>query len=262
MPRRSGFSGLITQIARDSVKRQREQQKNELAKARKAEQSRKQALKLNAQASKEAKQRYLESRMQETEDSNKELESVINELSLILENTLTVDDSITFDNLRIHDEFRTFELPPDLQKEPILTSREQYFSKIQKPTTFEKLLPGWEGRYQKQLQEAEKLYKEYQVKFETIVSERSKKVSSLQEEYDKEKQTFDLKIQQRNQETDEFEKAYKSGEPQAITAYYTMVLENSNYPEDFPQEFRIAYVPEPKEIVVEYELPHKKTIPQ
>ena len=32
-------------------------------------------------------------------------------------------------------------------------------------------------------------------------------------------------------------------------------------PDDFPQEFRIAYVPEPKELVVEYELPHKSIVP-
>ena len=35
----------------------------------------------------------------------------------------------------------------------------------------------------------------------------------------------------------------------------------SNYPDGFPQEFRVAYVPEPKELVIEYEIPSTNIIP-
>ena len=40
-----------------------------------------------------------------------------------------------------------------------------------------------------------------------------------------------------------------------------MVLERSEYPEGFPQNFRLAYVPESKELVIEYELPDTSVIP-
>ena len=40
-----------------------------------------------------------------------------------------------------------------------------------------------------------------------------------------------------------------------------MVLERSSYPEGFPQEFRTAYLPESKELVIEYELPDTTIIP-
>jgi restriction system protein len=40
-----------------------------------------------------------------------------------------------------------------------------------------------------------------------------------------------------------------------------MVLERSEYPDDFPQNFRLAYAPESKEMVVEYELPDVTIIP-
>ena len=65
----------------------------------------------------------------------------------------------------------------------------------------------------------------------------------------------------KNQEIDQFENAYKAGEPEAVIAYCSLVLEQSEYPNDFPQEFRIAYVPEPKELVVDYELPTKEIVP-
>jgi restriction system protein len=40
-----------------------------------------------------------------------------------------------------------------------------------------------------------------------------------------------------------------------------MVLERSEYPDGFPQQFRIAYAPDSKEIVIEYELPNLSVIP-
>jgi integrase len=40
-----------------------------------------------------------------------------------------------------------------------------------------------------------------------------------------------------------------------------MVLERSEYPEGFPQQFPLAYVPESKELVLEYELPSPEIIP-
>jgi restriction system protein len=40
-----------------------------------------------------------------------------------------------------------------------------------------------------------------------------------------------------------------------------MVLERSRYPDGFPQEFRVGFVPEPKELVIDYELPTGKVIP-
>ena len=261
MPRRSGFSGLITQIARASAKREREQQKHERNMRQAAERARKQDVKLRAQADKEEKQRYLEERIQETENLNQDLENRISELSNVLEHTLTINDSISFESLRIHEEFRKLELPEELQKEHIPINREQYFAKIPKPSTLDKLIPGWEGRYQAKLRDAEKNFRQYQDKFNTFIAERNKKIAALQEVYDREKQAFDAKIQQRNQEVDELESAYNTNDPEAVIAYNSMVLERSDYPDGFPQEFRIAYVPDAKELVVEYELPSKGIVP-
>ncbi len=261
MPRRSGFSGLIAEIARASARRERDQIKYARAKRLQQERAHRKALREKAQTDKEAKQRYLESRIQETEDLNRALEIKLSELASMLEHTLAVNDTISFDSIRIHGDFHGFELPPELQKEPIVVSREEYFLKIPKPSGIDKLIPGWEIRYQKQLREGERLFKEYQEKIELFAIERNKKIAVLRDKYDVEKQAFDLKVQQRNQEVNELEEAYNSGDPTAIITYCNMVLERSDYPDGFPQEFRIIYVPEPKELVVEYELPRKDIIP-
>lgn len=261
MPRRGSFTSLMYAVARAAARSERERQKLERAKLQEAERIFKQTVRFNAQASKEEKQRYLEMRLRETENINNELKERINELQNILYQTLEVDNSISFSELRINDNFQDFELPNDLQKEPVLTSEKEYFSKIPQPTGLDKLIPGWERRYQIRLQEAKKRYDEYKAKFDAYVIERNKKIANLKTLYDKEKQEFDLKRDQHNQEVNELEVSYKNSEPIAVVTYCTMILERSEYPNDFPQEFRIAYLPAPKELVIEYELPHKNIVP-
>ncbi|MDP2363213.1 MAG: restriction endonuclease [Ignavibacteria bacterium] len=214
-----------------------------------------------ALTNKEERLLYVESRMQDIEELNQNLTNTISDLRGILQQALNTDSIVSFEKLRINEEFPKFALPTELEKEPVSTSREEYFSKISKPSVLGKLIPGWEKRYQRTLQESEKLYKEYEDKFNAHIVERNGKIAGLTEEYENDKSSFDLKIQQRNQEVDEFEKTYRSGDPAAISAYCSMILERSEYPDDFPQEFRVAYVPEPKELVVEYELPTKDIVP-
>lgn len=210
---------------------------------------------------KEEKLLYVEGRTQNTEELNQSLAKTISDLRGILQQTLKIDHAIPFGILRINEKFPEFEFSAEFEKEPILTSREEYFSKISKPSMLGKLIPGWEKRYQKTLQEKEKLFQEYQDKFNVRITERTDKIASFIQEYENDKKAFDLKVQQRNQEVNEFEEAYKNGDPSIINAYYSMVLEHSGYPSGFPQEFRIAYIPEPKELVVEYELPTKDIVP-
>lgn len=62
-------------------------------------------------------------------------------------------------------------------------------------------------------------------------------------------------MQQRNVEVDDFEKSYKHKDISAVISYNSMVLEKSQYPEEFPQNFRITYADNSQELVVEYQLP-------
>lgn len=257
MSRRTGFSRLITEISRSSARAEREKQKQ----IKNAERLKKQKIRLSAQADKAAKQKYIESRVQEVDGLNSELSAQLIELAQILENGLDKNLGITFSELKISEEFQKFELPPELQKEPKATSRQEYYAKIPKPSGLERLIPGWETRYEKRLQEAEIHFQKYERKFNAFISDRNIKIANLQKNYDEEKLTFETNAQQRNNEVAELESAYKSGDPLAVSAYCTMVLEKSSYPDDFPQEFRVTYSPAPKELVVEYELPNKNIVP-
>jgi restriction system protein len=50
-------------------------------------------------------------------------------------------------------------------------------------------------------------------------------------------------------------------DPASVVEYFAMVLGNSVYPDDFPQHFRLAYLPKQRHLLVEYHLPPIEVIP-
>jgi restriction system protein len=64
-----------------------------------------------------------------------------------------------------------------------------------------------------------------------------------------------------NAEIDSFRTEFEAGDPDAIVSYFDMVLQRSSYPDEFPRHFRLAYVPESTQLVVEYELPSVSVVP-
>ena len=204
---------------------------------------------------------YVEDQKQVSEKMNQELAKRISDLKFILYKGLGDDHVALFERLKLYDEFPKFRLPDELNREITPTNRSEYFSKIPKPSPVEKLIPGWKIRYRKTLQEAEILFREYTEKLNAYVVERNNKIAALREEYENEKSAFDLKNQQHNKEIDDFEKAYNNAYVAAIVKYCSIILEHSEYPDGFPKNFKVAYVREPKELVVEYELPTKDIVP-
>jgi restriction system protein len=59
----------------------------------------------------------------------------------------------------------------------------------------------------------------------------------------------------------QFERDYHAGDAEALAEFATLVLDSSEFPEDFPHRTRVLYRTEPREVVVEYELPPQSMIP-
>lgn len=261
MGRRSGFSGVIAAAARNAARAQRQAEANYRRQVREHERSVRQGERSRAQAVKEARQQYLEGRVQEAEDSNSDLAERIDELRTVLEHTLTVNDAIAFDSLRIKEQYPPFAPPRELTATYPQPSREQFLSIVKAPGLLGKMVPGAKTRYERALGEAEGRYQTALNEYHTAAQQRRARLEGLKADYDHSREAFVLKLQQRNGEVDALESAYQAGEGEAIVAYNTMVLERSEYPEGFPQEFRLAYSPESKELVIEYELPGVDVIP-
>jgi restriction system protein len=223
------------------------------------------------QAEKEAKQQYLEDRLQEAQDSNDAITAKVEELQSLIQQTLEINDTIDFGALRITDEFKSFTPPPRLAAQVPPPKRESYTSKITPAAPvgfFEKLFHGEHGKgnriithQEEQTRLAEENYQRALTQWKTAEQNKASQIAHLRAEYDKEREAFEAKKAQRNAEVDDLEAAYRSGEPEAVVTYNTLVLERSVYPEDFPQEFRVAYAPESKELVIDYEFPDVSIVP-
>lgn len=243
------------EVQRKAMERQRKQA--EIEARRQLAQSERE----RKQLEKEAKQQYISSRMEETEEKNESIANYIIELSKILEHTLDINDTIEFDTLRVKEEFPSF-IPP--QELTIVVPRpdKQDFLKNVKSMGFLENALGMKGRHQREVKAAEAQYEDALKAYEASESEKKAKLEQLKSEYDVNREAFLRKVQQRDQEVSELEAAYKAGDSSAIKTYTTMVLERSEYPEGFTKSFRLAYAPESKEMVVEYELPWIDIIPK
>jgi restriction system protein len=72
---------------------------------------------------------------------------------------------------------------------------------------------------------------------------------------------IETEVRERNAAVDELEGAFRAGVPDAVEEYFGQVLALSEYPSGFPHEYQLAYRQEPRELVIEYQLPPVDVIP-
>jgi restriction system protein len=270
--RRRGFGGILSAIARDVARAQRQAEANRKRQLRAQAQQMREALREERQLhlvterqtrqdERAARQQYWEDRIAEAAARNAELQNRIEKLRGILTYTLSVNDTIHFDDLRIKDLCPVFSPPPELLTPKSIPQKEVFLATVKTPGKVSQLLPWVKSRHQRELAAAEARYEEALRKYGEEDEQRQTQLASLRANYERSKQVFDQKVKQRDQEVDELEAAYRAGEPEVVATYNTMVLERSEYPDGFPQEFQVAYVPESKQLVIEYEIPAPAMIP-
>ncbi|WP_295184574.1 restriction endonuclease [uncultured Brevundimonas sp.] len=234
------FTAAIMRAARASERAHRANVRSQAAYAR----ARERDARANERA---ARQYYLESRADEVADLNEELVELNEQLASILLDGLTKSGAIEFDTLRkeldlseLQDRFR------DLQ--PI---DESIFAP--KPLSFiDKLLPGSADRHAAAKADGER-------RLQAAINEHR----SLHEQRESAIKALKIAVDTHNSEIDEFEAGVAQGDPDAVKAYYELVLASSDYPENFPNRVRIGYVPESKQLIIDLQLPNlQESIPE
>lgn len=246
-----GFISTLNAIARESARAQRQAEVAYRRQLRAQQQAARYSERMMKISIKEERQRYFESRMAETEELNFELQNRIQTLQNLLGHTLSVNDAIDFDSLRIKDRFAPFIIPQDLMYQPPPPVKRI----VKENGWLGKLLPGAQKNHENAVREADAQFQREMQQYNTFESSRRAKIDSLRQGYEQAKRAFELKVQERNQEVSLLENAYKNGDIEAVTTYNAMVLERSIYPDGFPQTFRVAYGAESRELVIEYQLP-------
>ncbi|TLN28717.1 restriction endonuclease [bacterium] len=81
------------------------------------------------------------------------------------------------------------------------------------------------------------------------------------ESWQRDEEAFRAQQAGENASIDKRRAEYEAGDPEAVTDYCGMVLDNSAYPDCFPQDYELEYNPANKILLVDYQLPSPADLP-
>lgn len=233
----------------------------------------------------EKRRLYAEARAAAVAAANADLDTRIEQLETLLLSTLAVDDHIDLNRFKkrvAHPPFnpgplgqaapepvwRNFEPPAPTGLTGGLTGGRPGGSTGGGPGgrtggltgNFTKVF-GREARHQQQVAAARAAFEQATERHAQAEAQRQRQLATRQEAYRQQCRQVEQKIAAHNAQIDRFAAAVAAGEPTAVVEYFGMVLGNSVYPDDFPQHYRLAYLPAGRQLVVEYHLPPVEVIP-
>jgi restriction system protein len=256
MARRRSFVSVMAQMQRDAARAQAAQVRAQAASRREAERARAAYLRARTADEKERKRLYAESQAADVTAMNDDLEAEVEGLHGLLAVALEVDDRISFPALKKPAEVPAWQHPELEKQEPppvpdaFRPSQPTGLSKVFGKTKYEQAFEDGRVRYETAVQE-------YRVR----EHERAAALAQARAGWQAAADAATVQAQKQHAEVDAFEADYRRGVPDAVATYCSMVLEASQYPKGFPQEFKLAYVPESRQVVVEYELPTVAVVP-
>ncbi|MBN4096084.1 restriction endonuclease [Methylobacterium sp. OT2] len=239
------FISTINRMAREADRARRNQERAQARYARAAFQEARAHERAAAQTARQLdkleRQAYLEARQEEAQSENELLTQQIAELNSILGSALSTDLTIDFDALLKHvsdgdlDKEVSLRLTPVPPLDTLLPAPLGFFGR---------LMPGSQGRHRRLVEQAEASHSALLADLEAVRQRRASALADLRAEADR-----------HNAEITVLRDAYRAGEAEAVVSYFEAVFERSEYPESFPQGHSIAFVPESKQLIVDYEIP-------
>lgn len=258
MTRRTGFAHAITQSRREAEQRRKTQLREQTQRAKELERAQKAYQKSQQLAEKERARLYVESRIAEVELMNEQLEERITQLQGLLKATLDVDDTFDLDSLKQQPTIVPFDAGP------IGTPEKAPERSVYEPaplSAMQKLVPGAKARHAAQVAQAHQRYETDVQAHAGREADRQAQLLKLRQEYEQIIAGIQDRTAAQHSEIDELKRTYVAGKPEAVVMYCSLVLESSVYPDDFPQKAKLAYVPESKQLVIEYDLPSIDCVP-
>jgi restriction system protein len=238
------------QQQRERERQARAEQRVVAAAVRASEQARRAYERAQAWEQKEQKRVYVEARQAEVEAMNEQIAAEIERLESLLRATLDVDDYLAFETLK-----RLPELPK-FDSAALATPEAEVIPFTPPPQSgAARFLPGAKAKHEQEVAAAREFHERKVAAREERERKREQALRETREAHEAEVQKIKERSDADHREVDAFHARFDAGEPEAVVEYFSLVLDASSYPEDFPKKHRMAFVPESKQLVVEYELP-------
>lgn len=258
MARSRGLTNTFAQQQREAERRQKEQQRAQAQAAREYERAKKDYERAVVADQKERARLYAESRAAEAAMQTDEVTRAAEALEHLLASTLAVDDHFDLASLKQQPTIAPFDAGEYGVSEPEPDPAAYAVAPL---STLQKFVPGAKAKHDQQVAEAQKRLEGDRVIHLAREIERQSRLAALRLEYDQVVAQIQSRAAAQHAEVDELQRAYAAGKPDAVVTYCSLVLTSSLYPDGFPQKAKVAYVPESKQLVIEYDLPPFDVVP-
>lgn len=250
---------------RNRERRQREEQRGRAARQKQLQQAKVAAERARAKLEKahaaevkrlekEAQEAYVEERRAEAEELTEELEAELDDIDSLLAWTLSHDDFVDLNSLRVkaaHPAFDRPELETPIAPPALVSDPQKPVLKLPDPPGFFRKLFG-QKRHSEAVEAANRAYKaamtgwearcrgaelERQAAQQQHADAERERIETLAREkarYAKECEAREAEAEAHNRGVDEFIANLGYGVPEAVQEYVSIVLSNSVYPEHFP----------------------------
>lgn len=188
-----------------------------------------------------------------------ELEQRMNALRTLLAGALDGRLGLSFSQLRRQPRVTEFRPGPGLAPIPPPVW-ERFAPQVAPPTGLAARLGG-KARYEQQLAAAQHAYAQAVAHHQQAEGDRQRRFAEARAVHDRTAEAERSDVARHNADVDALESAFRAGEPEAVEDFFNLLLERSSYPADFPDQRRVAYRPEPRELWVEVELPGASVVP-
>jgi len=205
---------------------------------------------------KERRRLYAESQVASVGARNEILQASISELDSLLSATLCRRHVLDLDSLRQPVRLPTFD--PGSLRVAAPTPRAEEFLPV-KPGVLGKLFAA--GRYDEQVRKGQSRYAAAVAAYEEAERRRLYALAAAEFSHVQAMEAARQQTRAHDAEIEALKADLSAGLPDAVTAYLDLVLQASPVPEGFPHQWRLAYVPVSKQLIVEYELPTFGVVP-
>ena len=261
MARRGSVLGAMNRLVREVEKSRNQKIRQKRAEEREQEQQIRILQRQLDLAAKETKILHQQQQIEKVEKDNKELLKQISRIQDILNEPFLIKPDTYYKSQKQQEFFPPFVLSESDSIEPKKPEISIYRQQVNKPQGLMKLLPGAMKKYEAKLAEADLKYADAVSQYEKSISSRKCRIDNLLSEYELKKKQKLEQIKAHNEAVDIAYESFKESEPNQIIAFISHILDKSEYPVEFLKNIRVNYRVEPKELLIEYELPQLSVIP-
>lgn len=209
-------------------------------------------------AVKAAKQGYLESREGAAQEQTATIQSIVATLSSILLAATRRHFAVDFEKLKVKPKRIPFNAEGYDKSEP--APSENDFAPP--PLSFlQRFIPAFVQKHDQAIADGHALYGQAVSQYKVRESERSATLGELKAKHVENIQSEKDRVANFNAAIDENAASYRAGELLSVVDYFTTVLEDDIIFQTQPPTVKITYVPESKQLVVEYQLPTIDVVP-